>query len=207
MKLIENIKKEIHSIWSVESNKRFIKDTLMFFVATIIFHILYWNTDMNLWIFGPLTNDIFDFFTMIAYKASAPLCSIFIDKPFIMQDSSFYFYSTLPDGSVVYDSVMEVIHDCSGIKQLLQWALIMILCRGKWTNKILYYLAGCVIILLANIIRLVIITKISVTNPEMFEPIHDWVARPMMYVIIFSMWYFWLYIIDRKKKKSNTAQG
>lgn len=125
MKLIENIKKEIHSIWSVESNKRFIKDTLMFFVATIVFHILYWNTDMNLWIFGPLTNDIFDFFTMIAYKASAPLCSILIDKPFIMQDSSFYFYSTLPDGSVVYDSVMEVIHDCSGIKQLLQWALIM----------------------------------------------------------------------------------
>lgn len=206
MKIIENIKKEIQSIWAIESNKRFIKDTLLFFVATIVFHILYWNTDMNLWIFGPFTNNIFDFFTMLAYKASAPLCSIFIDKPFIMQDTSFYFYSTLPDGTIIYDSTMQIIHDCSGIKQLLQWALIMILCRGKWIKKLLYYFAGCIMILLANIIRLVIITNISVTNPERFDSIHDWVTRPFMYVIIFSMWYLWLFLIDKKKKIKTTKK-
>lgn len=205
MKPITNLKKELLSIWSIDSNKRIIKDALLLSVATIIFHILYWNTDMNSWVFGPFTDNIFDFFTRLAYKGSAPLCEIVIEKPFVLQDSSFYFYTTLPDGSVVYDSVMQIIHDCSGVKQLLQWALIMILCRGKWFHKIWYYLAGCVIILIANIIRIVIITYVFSRNPELFTPVHDWIARPMMYIVIFSMWYMWLRIIDRKPKETDNA--
>ncbi|MBR1769727.1 MAG: exosortase/archaeosortase family protein [Bacteroidales bacterium] len=197
---------EIKSLCSVESNRRLIKDTLLFFVSTVIFHFLYWNTDMNAWIFGPFTNGIFDFFTDLAFKGSKPLCALLTDKPFYCEQTSFYFYSVLPDGTREIDSIMHIIHDCSGVKQLLQWGLIMILCRGKWLGKLLWFLCGCVVIILCNILRITLLTTMFSYDPSWFTPTHDWVARPMMYIIIFAMWYYWLHLLNKKAEQNGEKE-
>ncbi|MDO5760081.1 MAG: exosortase/archaeosortase family protein [Bacteroidota bacterium] len=201
MNFFLTIKTEIQKIWQVKSNRTIIKDTLLFFVATITFHILYWNANMNTWIFGPYTKEVFDFFTNLVYKASTPFISLFTNRSFDIADTSYYFYTLSEEGVKQYYAIMTVIDDCSGVKQLLQWALVMILCRGKWFGKIFYYLFGAIILLFANILRVLILTGIFSVNASLFHPIHDWVARPAMYVIIFVMWLFWLSLIDKKKAK------
>ena len=65
-----NIKQTLQNIWAIEDNRNIIKDGLIFGIVTIIFHFLYWNTNMNSWLFGPFTTEIFDFFTRLAYNGT-----------------------------------------------------------------------------------------------------------------------------------------
>ena len=64
--MLENL---ISKLWNNPKNKRLVKDFLLFSAATVAFHFLYWNTDMNKWLFGPFTNSIFNLFTSIAYDS------------------------------------------------------------------------------------------------------------------------------------------
>lgn len=200
MNIAERIKKEGKELWSKPQNRIVIKDFLSFFVATIVFHFLYWNTNMNEWIFGPFTDRIFDFFTTLVYKAAIPLVSLITDRNYVLQDNSFLFYH-FQDSRIVYDYAIQVVHDCSGVKQLLQWGLVLILCRGCWKIKAVCFVMGGGVLVLANIIRVALLTKIYSYSESMFNFTHDWVFRPLMYVIIFVMWYMWLLYVDKKTKE------
>ena len=72
-----NIKQTLQNIWAIEDNRNIIKDGLIFGIVTIIFHFLYWNTNMNSWLFGPFTTEIFDFFTRLAYNGTHILLNLF----------------------------------------------------------------------------------------------------------------------------------
>lgn len=202
MIFFKKIKDEVLRIWDIESNRVIIKDFSLFFVATIVFHFLYWNTNMNTWIFGPFTDNIFDFFTRLAYKGTVFFVSLTSGQSFDVGGLSLYFYNLSSEGLKEYYGTVTVIEDCSAVKQLLQWALIMILCRGNRYKKIVYYLLGGIVILIANILRITTLTDIYAINTSLFQPLHDWVFRPFMYVIIFAMWLFWLHLINKKKEKS-----
>lgn len=205
--ILNRVKIEIKAIWKIESNRRMIKDVLLLSCAAIIFHILYWNTNMNSWIFGPYTQEIYDFFRHLAFNGSLLLCGNFIDKPFVVQDTVYHFYYLMPNGLKVYDLTMNINVDCSGVKQLLQWLLIMILCRGKWWKKGIYFVIGCIVILFFNIIRIYLLTSLFADHPEMFQWVHDWIARPMMYVIIFSMWLLWISYFASKKPNTTKEKA
>lgn len=207
MKFLEGVKKEVSAIWQIKSNRLIIKDSLLFVLATLVFHFLYWNANMNTWIFGPFTDEVFGFFTNLVYQLATPFIPYVTSKSFDCADTSYYFYTLSDDGVKYYHYIMTVVSDCSGVKQLLQWALVMILCRGKWYKKIVYYFAGAIVLLLANVVRIVFLTSLFVTHTSLFTPVHDWVTRPAMYVIIFAMWLLWLKLINKKDNKSNTEKA
>lgn len=188
----KKIKRVFFDIWSVESNKRIIKDVLLFFVATVAFHFIYWNTNMDSWMFGPFNKPLYDFFRNLAFHCAKPFCFWFIDKPTEIVDTTFYFYHIGNLGQKIYDLTMEINVDCSGVKQLLQFLLIMLLCRGLWYKRLLYFLGGSLVILFFNVVRIVFLTVLFVYQTYKFQNVHDWVARPAMYVIIFGLWYIWV---------------
>lgn len=192
-----NIKQTLQNIWAIEDNRNIIKDGLIFGIVTIIFHFLYWNTNMNSWLFGPFTTEIFDFFTLLAYNGTHILLSLFSSYPFVAEEMSFNFYNDLG----TYAS-MTIIHDCSAIKQCMQFLLVMIFCPNKWYKKLLYFLIGSIIILLCNILRCYLLSEVLASGGD-FQYVHDWIARPLMYVVIFALWFVWIEFFARKKKTKN----
>ncbi len=200
-----NAKEVLKKIWDNPKNKRYIKDIVLFGVATVAFHFLYWNTDMNSWLFGPFTSEVFDFFTDIAYCGCAFLLGQFCDIPYDTFGRDFLFYTQNDIGLKQYYAHMTIVHDCSAIKQLMQFLLIIVLCSGKWWKKGIYYLVGCILLVLANILRIYLLTILFANNPADFQFYHDWVARPLMYVVIFSLWVVWIeYFAYRKPKNENS---
>ncbi|MCF0211095.1 MAG: exosortase/archaeosortase family protein [Bacteroidales bacterium] len=189
--LTEKTKRSLSNFWKNKNNKNAVIDVAALFIATIVFHILYWETDMQEWIFGPYSNTVFNFFTQLAFDGSKFLNNLFLTKPFETYDTAFYFYSVGANGQKNYYAILSIVHDCSAVKQLLQWLLIMLLCRGKIYMKALYYLLGCVVILIANLFRILLLSYVMSINIDLFAPIHDWITRPAMYLIIFAMWYIW----------------
>ena len=64
-----NYKEQLRRFWKNEKNRMILKDAFLFGVSTLVFHFLYWHTNMNQWLFGPFTTEVFDFFTDITNKA------------------------------------------------------------------------------------------------------------------------------------------
>ena len=203
---INRVKKELLAIWKIEKNRQIIKDVALLAIATVVFHFIYWHTNMNEWIFGPFSQTVYDFFRHLAFNLSEIPCRAFIKTPFDIKDTTYYFYIIHPHGMKFYNLLMEVNIDCSGVKQLLQFLLIMLLCRGSWKKKTVYYIAGCIIILFFNVVRIFLLTALFVDHPDLFQPVHDWIARPMMYIIIFSLWLIWItyFTTNKKENKSET---
>lgn len=187
-------------------NRNLLKDFLMLVVASVAFHFLYWNTDMNSWLFGPFTDDVFDFFTLIAYEGSKILMTAFSNLDFVCDNSSFYFMQPNEQGQLQCYAIMQVVHDCSAIKQIMQFLLLIVLCSGKWWKKTIYFFGASLVIVLSNIVRIYFLTDLFGHDPSQFQYYHDWVARPIMYVVIFALWAVWIQFFAYSKPKDDTPQ-
>lgn len=192
------------AVWWLWKERR-LRDILLFCIATVAFHFLYWNTDMDKWLFGSATEAVFDWFTLMAYKGSGFLLSHFSNLTFDCQDTVFAFYTLNAANEKSYFATMEIVHDCSAIKQLMQFLLVMLLCSGRLWKRAVYWLCGCVVLIGANIVRIYLITMLFACRPSSFQVFHDWVARPAMYVVIFLLWLLWVEKFAYRKSKGETA--
>lgn len=200
------IKELAIKIWNNRENQKMLKNLLALGVASIVFHFLYWQTDMNSWLFGPFTTKIFDFFTMIAFTGTDFLLELFCDIPYYKEGTSFFFYENNPHSGLEVYAIMNVVHDCSAIKQIMQFLLILVLCTGRWWKKIPYFVLGSIVLILTNILRIYLLTNLYAQEPAQFQYYHDWVARPFMYVVIFLLWIVWVQFFAGKKAKNDDAQ-
>ncbi|MDD4702927.1 MAG: exosortase/archaeosortase family protein [Bacteroidales bacterium] len=178
---------------------RAIKDLLLFVLVTILFHFLYWEKKMNTWLFGAFTKDIFDFFTKIAFNGVVFLSSIFFDTDFEAIQSSLRFYNS-SDNAII--CTMKVVNSCSGIKQILQLFMIILVLPNKFWKRMIYFLCTSLIVIFFNIIRIFGLTGVLLYHPDKYQFIHDWIGRPFHYIIIFLIWLIWIEFFAYKKKKA-----
>jgi exosortase/archaeosortase family protein len=91
---------------------------------------------------------------------------------------------------------------CSGLKQFYQWFFLMILYPGPWKQKLWFIPLGFLIFHIVNIFRIVGMTFVTMTLPDQWDMIHDYVARPFFYVVMFLLWLWWnekFYLKSKKK--------
>ena len=97
---------------------------------------------------------------------------------------------------------------CSGLKQFYQWFFLMILYPGPWKQKLWFIPFGLVIIHFVNIFRIVSMTFVTMTIPQHWDFMHDYVLRPFFYVVMFFLWVWWneKFYAKTKLKKQETKQ-
>ncbi|MDD2529948.1 MAG: exosortase/archaeosortase family protein [Bacteroidales bacterium] len=154
---------------------------------------------MNTWLFGAFTKDIFDFFTKIAFNGVVFLSSIFFDTDFEAIQSSLRFYNS-SDNAII--CTMKVVNSCSGIKQILQLFMIILVLPNKFWKRMIYFLCTSLIVIFFNIIRIFGLTGVLLYHPDKYQFIHDWIGRPFHYIIIFLIWLIWIEFFAYKKKKA-----
>ena len=182
------------------------KDIALFVFATMIFHFLYWNTNMDNWLFGPFTYDVFEFFTDLVFKLSKWVMEWMFSTEFVTLDRSFWFYSLDINGVKQFFTSMTIVHDCSGVKQVMQVFIFLIFVPGKIWKRFVYWLCCSGVIIFLNVIRVVGLTGVLVCDQDKFRFVHDWVGRPFMYVFIFLMWVLWIERFARPKTDKKNSQ-
>jgi exosortase/archaeosortase family protein len=101
----------------------------------------------------------------------------------------------------VYNNGFITINEsCSGLKIFFQFIVLMVLFPGPWKHKLWYIPAGLVILHLTNIIRIVGLAQITVSIPQYWHFSHDFIFRPLFYVVIFTMWVIWVENFYKKDK-------
>lgn len=89
------------------------------------------------------------------------------------------------------NQALLVAESCSGLKQFFQIAVLFLLYPGPWKHKAWFIPLGFLAIHLTNIVRVVGLSVWMAYDFPYWQFAHDWIMRPMYYVVIFALWYIW----------------
>lgn len=168
-----------------------LKDVVLFVIITLAIHLAwrFWQTQFN---YAPIRDFMYGLMTVMAeevYRESAWIISGFID--IVRVDEIMYMH--FPNKAIMY-----VNNSCSGLKQILQFVLLMLIFPGPWKKKLWFIPLGVLIIHLTNLVRMVGLAVVMDRRPYEWHFYHDYIFRFLFYVVIFFLWVWWVERIARK---------
>jgi exosortase/archaeosortase family protein len=180
------LKKLFTDLKKLHADKRWAPffDISYFVFLTFAIHYLYryWylNFDASIFGFQIITPGIEDFFTNSVYLHSSWIVNAIM--PVKLDNNTFYFYN---DCSVIIN------HSCSGVKQILQFAVLMLFYPGPLKHKAWFIPMGMFLVYLTNVFRIVGLSVVMNNWPQHWQFAHDYPFRVIFYVVIFLLWVWW----------------
>ncbi len=180
------------------------KDVIIFMLILLVFHIL-WKIFIK-----DLFSVQFIYDSAFWLSTKVFVASIWVLDVFNVNVTSFDELSI--GGKVKFHVIhyaenngyISVNRSCSGLKQFYQWFFLMLLYPGPWKHKLWFIPMGLVIIHIVNIFRIVSMTFVTMTIPQHWDFMHDYVLRPFFYVVMFFLWVWWnekFYLKSKLKKQ------
>ena len=164
-----------------------LREVVLFMIITMVIHFSfrYWAYEMKFW---PVQEEISIARNWMADKVYSQ--SKWIDENILR-------INLTPDDEtrVLYfrnNSYVGVNKSCSGLKQILQFVILMLVYPGPWRQKLWFIPAGALIIHLTNLFRIVSLSVTVLVDPHRFDFVHDNVVRPLFYIVIFTLWVIWV---------------
>ena len=161
-----------------------LKDVFLFIIITLSIHYLWkwWQVSFE---YAPITQFMYDLMVIMStevYRESSWIISGFIEIETVEISLNMIF----PEGSMMW-----VNSGCSGLKQMIQFALLMLVFPGPWIKKLWFIPFGIVVMHITNIFRIVGMAVVVNNWPRYGDFSHDYIFRPLFYLIIFLLWVWW----------------
>ena len=177
----------IHRFWEGarfvwrEPKYRFLRNVFWFVVITLIIHYSYrfWAQDMHFWPIREWMRLWQEWLAQLVYDQST-----WVDQHILGLD-------VIKEGRLMqFDNgaAIRINRSCSGDKQLLQLALLLLVFPGKWHRKCWFIPLGLILVHATNVLRIVLLSLVAIWKPEWMGDAHDTVLRGMFYVVIFLVW-------------------
>jgi len=174
-----------------------IKGVFLFCLITIVIHFSFrwWVTDLG---YFPIKS----FFITLSDSIAA----------IVLQQSSWIILHLLRihltvKGDIIYfdnNSGIEVRTACSGLQQMLQLIILMLIYPGPWKHKLWFIPSGMVLIHFTNLFRIIGLAVIAIISPKFMKFGHDYILRTTFYVVIFGLWWLWVEkIVPRREIKKS----
>jgi len=188
--LIENIR-----IFFTDPRWEKVRGVFWFCLITVLIHVLwrFWVIQLHSF---PLYNWMLagsDFFIDQVYKQSTWVITNILHIKITEVNNAFFCQNGA--GLLLNDS-------CSGIKQIMQFAILMLVFPGPWKHKAWFIPLGMFIVHLTNDLRIILLTVVAEYSPANVKYAHDNWLRIMFYVVIFALWLLWVEKIAVKKKST-----
>jgi len=147
-----------------------------------------------------LNKDVTTFFVPWAEKTA--VASFWVVDVICMQHLFLTDYVVISNGEKMvsrtllsYDksngSAINIIWGCTGVKQLYIFFFVILFSRGIWWKRFIYFLAGCLALLLFNVIRISSVVLFAELYPGSFDLLHNCVFKYLFYGLIFLLWVLW----------------
>lgn len=175
-------------------------DVALFILITVVIHFAwrFWANQLN---YAPVHDLIVngqDWLSKVVFVQSTWFIRHILQIPITLveETNTMYFANK---------GYMAINQSCSGLKQIMQFVLLIALIRGPWNRKWWFILLGIFIVHLTNLFRVTGLSVVITTWPEYWDYSHDNIFRPIFYIIIFSLWVWWVerISVDKKPAMSN----
>jgi exosortase/archaeosortase family protein len=176
-----------------------IRAVLWFCLITVIIHFAwrFWVNSLNYFPVKNFMSQLSGFFTVLVFDQS----TWFITHIFNMKISISENVFSCPSNYSI-----AINESCSGIKQILQFALLLMIIPGPWKKKLWYIPLGMVIVHFTNILRISLLSVVANNWPAKMQYYHDNWLRILFYVVIFLLWLIWVEWIGSKNKKMENGK-
>jgi len=177
-----------------------LRDVVIFMIITLAIHFIWrvWARQFN---YAPITEFMYNLMGLMTaevYRESIWVISGLMDVVRVDETMHIYF----PNQCVMY-----VNSGCSGLKQILQFALLIILFPGPWKKKLWFIPLGILVMHITNLIRVIGLAVIMNKWPQYWNFSHDYIFRVIFYVVIFLLWMLWVEKIKDKSSKRVLGAG
>jgi exosortase/archaeosortase family protein len=161
------------------------KDIISFVFITLIIHYAwrFWEIRLNLFPVYTWLSQLMDWLAAVSQQQTVWLWNHVMG------------YGTVSEGKVIhftscYD--ISVGRSCSGMKQIMQFVILMAVYRGPWKKKIWFIPMGILLVHVTNVLRIFFTGVASMNKPEAMGFLHDNVLRWMFYLVICGLWLVWV---------------
>lgn len=158
---------------------------MLFVIITLAIHYLYryWWIDLKFWPIGETIRNFEQGLSSVVYHQGSWLVTHILGLGFQKGANQ----------SMIFDNRNYIIvnSSCSGFKQALQFILLFLIYPGPWKHKAWIIPLGVVLIHLTNLVRVVGLSLVMVKMPQYWDFSHDYIFRPLFYLVIFLLWVFW----------------
>jgi len=167
-------------------------DVFLFIVLTLFIHFTYryWAT-IEYFPLGSLMIVLHDFLSDQVFHQSVWFIQDILGMDITTSNQTMYWPN---------QGYIAINHGCSGLKQILQISLLLLLFPGPWKHKLWYIPLGILIIHLTNLFRIIGLAEVLVYFPDYWDFSHDNLFRPFFYVVIFTLWVIWVEKFMKKQK-------
>lgn len=162
-----------------------LKDVALFILITVVIHFAwrFWQIQFN---YAPVRGFMYGFMGILSaevYRETIWVIAGMFD--IIRMDETMHM--SFPNQSIMY-----INDSCSGLKQMLQFALLMLIFPGPWKKKLWFIPLGIFIMHLTNLFRVIGLAVVMNNWPQYWNFSHDYIFRPIFYIIIFLLWMYWV---------------
>lgn len=182
-------------IATLKTKYPFLADVALFFILILGFHFFFrfWAYDLHYW---PLRPEIYAVYDVLVNL-------LFHNSVWALHHFTNYIFTAHNHKIVMTNGYVEVAAGCSGLKQFLEWIVLMTFFPGPWKHKLWFIPSGLIITHLVNVFRIASLSILLLYIPEHWQFMHDWVFRPFFYVVMFALWVLWVEKFrDPSRKKS-----
>ena len=179
------------SILFKDSRYKHFQEFFWFAVITLAIHYSYrfWANSLHYWPIQAWMDELHRVMTGWVFNQSAWFDRHILNISLRTTAQTMYF----DNGSWI-----SINDSCAGDKQILQFVLLLLIYPGFWRQKLWYIPLGMVIIHFTNILRIVLLSIVSINKPEWWHIAHDTALRGMFYVVILVLWIIWVERINKE---------
>ena len=180
-----------------------LKDVALFIIITLIIHYTwrFWANQLHYVPINDFMSDAQNWMANGVFRQSIWFVQhvLSIELSVVQDNNSMYFSN---------ESFMYINKSCSGLKQIMQFVILMMVFPGPWKRKLWFIPLGILIVHLTNLFRIIGLSVVLENVPDYWKFSHDYIFRPFFYVVIFFMWVWWVdKISQRNTAKNKKAAG
>ena len=164
---------------------------LFFIVATLIIHYAfrYWANKLGYYPISGNVKFLNQWLTEVVFNQTKAIIAFIGSPAFTFEDHTLYFEN----------SYITINSSCSGLKQFLQSALLFLVFPLKSFKHKLWFIPVSVVLMhLSNLLRILLLIALIQYYPEKFDFFHDYLLRPIFYVVIFALWLYWTKVLHKR---------
>lgn len=94
-------------------------------------------------------------------------------------------------------TVIEVFEGCNSINVIIVFVCFLVAFKGPFPRFIAFLIGGVILIYLINLVRVAGLFMIAHHIPESLYFFHKYLFTGMIYLVVFSLWYFWIKLVKR----------
>jgi exosortase/archaeosortase family protein len=169
-------------------------DVALFAFLILGFHFFFrfWAYQLHYAPLRSVVNPVYEFLTNLLFHNSV----------WALRHLTGYTFTTQGRNIFMGSGHVGVHYGCSGLKQFLEWIVLMVFFPGPWKHKVWFIPMGLIVVHLVNVFRIAGLSILLNYYPQHWQFAHDYIFRPFFYVVMFLLWVWWV-----EKFRSNQTKN